>query len=188
MVRTVKLAGAIAAGSKGLARREREQDSLVSLSRAIVRGCALAMKAVHARDKPAAEKEMAGVRKLVARARRAGKEMSYVAAQAYQEYAEARILLAVLEGKEIPSDSELGIPFGPYILGLMDSVGEFRREMLEDLKRGDRKSAEAQFEAMNAVYEATLPLRFSNSILPGFRKKQDVARIQLEYARSELLR
>ena len=171
-----------------LRRQEQAQDGLLVLTREIVRGCATAIKALHAGDKGAAEGEMRKVGALLKRARRADRDMEYVAAQAYQEYCEARILLAVMEDKEIPDYKELGVPFEPYLLGLMDAVGEFRREMLEELKKGRREEAERYFNAMNAVYEATLPLRFSNSLLPGFRKKQDVARIQLENARSELLR
>lgn len=168
--------------------QEKEQDGLIVLSREIVRGCATAIKEIHAREMAAAKRDIATVGKLVAKAKRADKGMGYVAAQSYQEYCEARILLAVLEDEEVPTYEDLKVPFESYLTGLMDAVGEFRREMLEELKRGRRKQAEKYFDAMNAAYEATLPLKFSNSLLPGFRKKQDVARIQLENARSELLR
>ena len=171
-----------------LKRQEKEQDGLIMLSREIVRGCANSIKEIHAHELNKAKKGIAAVGKLVAKARRAEKDMEYVAAQSYQEYCEARVLLAVLEDKEIPDFGELNIPFESYLTGLMDAIGEFRREMLEELKRGRRKEAEKYFDAMNAVYEATLPLKFSNSLLPGFRKKQDVARMQLDHARSELLR
>lgn len=168
--------------------QEQAQDGLLRLTREIVRGCALSIKAVHAREKNAAEKEMARVEELVGKARGEDRDFEYVALSAYQEYAEAKILLAALERKEIPTYEELDIPFEAYLTGLMDSVGELRREMLEELKRGRRKEAEKYFDVMNAIYEAVLPVRFSNSLLPNFRKKQDVARIQLEHARSELLR
>ena len=43
------------------------------------------------------------------------------------------------------------------------------------------------FDAMEKIYEAVEPFQFSNSILPNFRRKQDVARRQIEQARSEIL-
>ena len=188
MVKAKKLESCVAQVSVVLRKREKAQDALLALSRETVRGCAVAIKTLHAGDKKQADKDMVKVAALVKKARAAGDAMQYVASQSYQEFCEARVLLAVMEDKEIPSYEELGIPFEPYLLGLMDVVGEFRREMLEELKRGSKAGAERYFEAMNAVYEATLPLKFSNSILPGFRRKQDVARMQLESARSELLR
>ena len=48
--------------------------------------------------------------------------------------------------------------------------------------------AERYFELASGIYEELLPIRFSNSLLPNFRKKQDVARSQVEQARSELVR
>jgi len=188
MVRIKKLEESIGKIYATLKKQEEAQDGLLVLTREIIRGCATAIKAIHAGDKEAGKKGMEKVEELVKKARGVDRDMEYVAETAYQEYCEARILLAVLEDAEIPSYEDLGVPFEPYLLGLMDAVGEFRRQMLEELKRGRREEAERYFDAMNAVYEATLPLRFSNSLLPGFRKKQDVARIQLENARSELLR
>jgi translin len=87
-----------------------------------------------------------------------------------------------------PTYSELGMPFEPYLLGLCDLVGELRREMLEMLKKGKKKEAEKYFELMSGIYDELMPIRFSNSLLPNFRKKQDVARGQVEQARSELVR
>ena len=168
--------------------REEAQDSMLRLTREIVRGCAVAIKAVHARDRKAAEGEMRKVETLIKKARKGEGEFRHVALSAYQEYAEAKVLLAALEKAELPTHEELGVPFEAYLTGLMDAVGELRREMLGELKRGRRKEAERYFDVMDAIYEAVLPLRFSNSLLPNFRKKQDVARIQIEHARSELLR
>lgn len=188
MVSTNGLKKSVAEANSALRKRERAQDRLVALSREIVRSCAVAIKSLHGKERKAAEAGARDAGALVAQARKADKGLEHVAMQAYQEYAEVRALLAAVSGEEIPSARELRIPFEAYISGLMDCVGELRREMLEELKRGDRRAASARFEAMNAIYEEALPLRFSNSILPGFRKKQDVARIQLDNARSELLR
>ena len=73
------------------------------------------------------------------------------------------------------------------VLGLLDSVGELKREMYESIRKGKKKDAERYFALMEEIFDALLPLRFSNAVLPDFRRKQDVARIQIEQARGELL-
>ena len=70
--------------------------------------------------------------------------------------------------------------------GFLMQTGELKREMYESLRRkGHRKGAESYFKMMPGGHFTTLllPLRFSNAVLPEFRRKQDVARIQLEQAR-----
>ena len=59
--------------------------------------------------------------------------------------------------------------------------------MYESLRSGKRKDAEKYFSMMEDIFDSLLPLRFSNAILPEFRHKQDVGRIQIEQARGELL-
>ena len=130
---------------------------------------------------------MREVERLVKEARALDEEFENITAIAYQEYCEAKTLLALIGKKKIPSYEELSIPFELYLLGLCDVVGELRREMLEEMKRDNTKLAEYYFDRMSEIYEAMLPIRFSNSLLPQFRKKQDVARGQVEHARSELL-
>ncbi|MEW6329404.1 MAG: hypothetical protein AB1468_04765 [Candidatus Micrarchaeota archaeon] len=167
--------------------REKAQDKLLVLVRELVRGCSIAIKCIHSKDMEEAERQMREVERLVKEARSLDKGFENITAIAYQEYCEAKLLLALIARRKLPGYEELGVPFEIYLLGLCDVVGELRREMLEEMKRNDSRRAEYYFERMNEIYEAMLPIRFSNSLLPQFRKKQDVARTQVEHARSELL-
>lgn len=167
--------------------REKAHDKILSESRAIIRRCANSIKMIHAHEITQAKKEIAQMKKELA-ALPVGAEHEYLLNPIWQESAEAQILLAAIERREIPSHSSLKMPFQPYLLGVCDAIGEFRREMLECLKSGDKKGAQYFFGLMSAAYDELLPLRFSNSVLPNFRKKQDVARMQVEQARSELVR
>lgn len=170
-----------------LERREKEQDGILGSTREIVRHCANGIKMLHAGEIAPARKEIAAARKKIAPFSKT-KQFEYLLEQPYQEIAEAVLLLAAVEKKPLPGWKELGMPFEPYLLGLCDFVGELRREMLECLKRGDHKGAARHFEMMSNIYDELAPIRFSNSLLPNFRKKQDVARSQVEQARSELVR
>ncbi len=172
---------------KELEKREKEQDRILSSTREIIRHCSNGIKLIHAGKIAEAKRDIAAAQKKVAQFSKT-RQFSYLLEQTYQEIAEARLLLAAVEKKGFPTWEELSMPFEPYLLGLCDLVGELRREMLEMLKKGSKKEAERYFELMSAIYEELLPIRFSNSLLPNFRKKQDVARSQVEQARSELVR
>ena len=104
-----------------------------------------------------------------------------------QEYVEAQVVLSAVENKKILSFKEVCANEISYLNGLLDATGELKREMYEALRKKERKSAEEYFKMMEDIYDVLLPLRFSNSVLPDFRRKQDVARIQIEQARGELL-
>ena len=171
-----------------LRKQEKAQDELLVLTRELIRDCSMAIKSIHNKEMREAESRVKNAESLLNKVRGIDKDFEYLTLQAYQEYAEAKVLLAIIERKEIPGYGELKIPFKAYLLGLLDCIGELRREMLEELKRGNKQDAEYYFESMSDVYEATLPVRFSNSLLPNFRRKQDVGRLQVENARSELLR
>lgn len=172
---------------KVLEKREKEQDQILGSTREIIRHCSNGIKLIHAGDVKSAKREIESAEKKVAPFAKTA-EFAYLLEQTYQEIAEARLLLAAVEGKTLPGWEELGMPFEPYLLGLCDLIGELRREMLEMLKAGKKEDAECYFGLMSGIYDELMPVRFSNSLLPNFRKKQDVARSQVEQARSELVR
>ncbi|MFN7991584.1 MAG: hypothetical protein U0R44_05485 [Candidatus Micrarchaeia archaeon] len=166
--------------------KEGKLDIVLSENRKIVRSCSNAIKAMHAHD-PSARSHLAeageGLKELSKYREQFPGQLDHV----YQEYAEARIILCAIEEKRIPSFDELQVPEIPYLTGLLDAVGELKREMYESLRKGKREDAEVYFDMMEAIYDELLPLRFSNSVLPEFRRKQDSARHQIEQARGELL-
>ncbi|HSB47792.1 MAG TPA: hypothetical protein VLD37_07310 [Candidatus Bilamarchaeum sp.] len=166
--------------------KEKKLDIVLSENRKVVRSCSNAIKAMHAHD-PSAKTHLdeaeAGLKALAQYASDFPAQVDHV----YQEYAEARIVLCAIEEKRIPSYDELGVPEIPYLTGLLDAVGELKREMYESLRKRKKEDAELYFSMMEGIYDELLPLRFSNSILPEFRRKQDSARHQIEQARGELL-
>jgi translin len=181
------LSGKIGKIIRILEKREKEQDAILVAAREAVRHCSVGIKLVHAGQLEAAKKEIASAEKKIAPFSKT-KQFEYLLLQPYQEIAEAKILLAAAERKKLPGWEEIGMPFEPYLLGLCDAVGELRRQMLEMLKSGNAKEAERYFGLMSEIHDELLPIRFSNSLLPAFKKKQDVVRMQTEQARSELAR
>lgn len=172
---------------KKLTEKEKALDEVILTGRTAVRSCSNTIKAVHAGDMKTAEKHLEEAEKTVKQLLKRKAEFPNQVNHVLQEYAEALIVLEAVEKRRIPGQKELKIDEIPYVLGLLDSVGELKREMYECLRKNNKKDAEKYFMLMEEIFDALLPLRFSNAILPEFRRKQDVARIQIEQARGELL-
>ncbi len=173
--------------AKELSEREKNLDKVLAENRKVVRCCSNAIKAMHAYDLKGAKKHLTDAEKNLKKIRPYADEFPAQLNHVFQEYAEARIVLSAIELKKIPGYGALNVPGTPYLLGLLDAVGELKREMYESLRRGNRNEAGFYFRMMEEVYDELLPLRFSNAVLPEFRKKQDNARRQIEQARGELL-
>lgn len=172
---------------KKLSRKEKDLDFLLAETRKVVRLCSNSIKSMHAYDLKGANAILDEAGELLkGLAPYHGQFPSHIN-HVYQEYAEARIVLSAIEQKKIPSYAKLKLPEIPYLLGLLDAVGELKREMYESLRRGNKHEAGFYFKMMEEIYDELLPLRFSNAVLPEFRKKQDSARHQIEQARGELL-
>ena len=172
---------------KTLSEKEKALDFVLTENRKAVRACSNSIKCMHAYDMKKAKVHLAEADAAIKDLKKYEERFPNHLAHIYQEYAEAHIVLSAIETKKIPSFAKLKIPEVPYLNGLLDAVGELKREMYEALRHGKKKDAEFYFKLMEEIYDELLPLRFSNSVLPEFRKKQDNARRQIEQARGELI-
>ena len=174
---------------KQLKEMEIVQTEMLNDMREIVRLCSRAIKKVHARDYDAAREQANRIKErlkgLVSMADKYPNFNSY-RIHAEQEYVELMTFLSCVKNDKIPDVNELNVHYQSYLLGLLDAVGELRRALLDRLRDDDIKDAERMFKYMNEIYELTVPIVFSESLLRGFRGKQDVARRQVEQARSEI--
>jgi len=104
---------------------------------------------------------------------------------AFQEYAEAKLVLEMKRNGKIATLHDVGISSAAYLLGMLDFVGELRRMTLDALRRGDDEEAEDILAKMEGVYEDLVSLD-RTSILPNFRRKLDSARRILEATRGDV--
>ena len=95
---------------------------------------------------------------------------------AIQEYAEAHILLSLVEQGRYPNSNELKISAISYILGLADSVGEFRRRALNCLLEGNLGEAERCLNIMKEIYGELISLEKAYVLASELRRKCDIAR------------
>lgn len=113
------------------------------------------------------------------------KQVGYVIV-AFQEFAEAKLLYNFVNRRKLLSQREVGVGWMPYLLGLLDFVGELRRMTMDQLKADKLKDAQGTFESMEAIFEDLLMLD-RTSIVPTFRRKMDVAKKLIEATRTDVI-
>ncbi|MGB9635040.1 MAG: hypothetical protein ACPL0A_01030 [Candidatus Micrarchaeia archaeon] len=151
----------------------------------VVRLCGRAMQMIHASRIDDAKVLYEDITKIVKNLPMLGSDEPSLVAM--QEYSELSIMLSIVTGEDVPHYRAIGVSPDAYILGLADAVGELRRQVIEGLRRDDYAHANAMFDNMSEIYELLLPVRFSSSFLPGFRRKLDVARSVVEQCRRDIL-
>jgi len=173
---------------KILAEKEARMDRVIQLNRTIVRDCARAIKCLHNGEMKECEKIVSLLEAKMKSLTRDAAGFEGIASPCYQEYTEVKCLLALTQKKELPDYEELGVPYLEYLTGLCDCSGELRRAMQTSLMNGKKKDAEYYFEKMNEIYDNVMTIKYSGSLIGSLKRKQDVARSQVEQARSEMLR
>ena len=105
---------------------------------------------------------------------------------ARQEYSEACIFLKLSTKNEFVTPKEIGVPSVDYVLGLADVIGEYRRLVLDALREGDLKRSEHGLKTMDDIYVELMALDEAYMLVPGLRRKCDVARRIIETTRGDV--
>lgn len=164
-------------------RRER----LIKESRDVIASCSRSIVNLH-NDKPSeAAKELTKARKTLEGLKRAASpQVSRYLIPPEAEFVEASVVLALVSGREVPSISELNASPEAYLLGLLDSVGELKREVLDSIMQGETTLARKHFSEMEELYSLLSPYSTYDNLVNGLRRKIDVARILVEDTRGIL--
>ena len=93
-----------------------------------------------------------------------------------QEYSEANIFQGLIQESRFVTPDEINVPAVDYVLGLADVIGEYRRLVLDVLREGDAERGEAYLKTMDEAY----------MLVPGLRRKCDVARRIIETTRGDV--
>ncbi len=105
---------------------------------------------------------------------------------AYQEYSEANIFLNLIQKSTFVTPKEIDIPMVDYVLGLADVIGEYRRLSLDALREGFTKKAAECLETMDEIYMELMAMDEAYMLVPGLRRKNDVARRVIEATRGDV--
>ena len=163
------------------------RDKVLEVSREIIKLSGKAITLMHAGDAVEASALLLRLKSQVAKLKKIEKGLEYHSLQAHQEYVEARAFHTILSEHRLASPSELREPEVAYLLGIMDLVGELKREAIDAMRNRQLDKAVEYYNFMKEIYDSTRSMRFASSIAPDFRRKQDTARIQIESTSGELL-
>ena len=173
--------------SKNLEKTNSEREFLIKNNRETVILCSQAIISIHKNDLGLAKKKIlkAKAELIKLKQKTSGALIRYIITPE-QELVEAVSLLAVIEGKEIPSVKSLKVSDESYILGLLDCIGELKRQVIDNIRVGDSKRASDLFDTMENLYLLLYPFASYDKIVKETRRKLDVNRMLVEETRSVL--
>lgn len=164
---------------------EERREKILRDVRTVTLNASKAIINVHAGKKKEAERLLEESKKvLVETSKIAGSDLQKYLTQPAAEYVEASITMAVSKGRSAPTQEELGVDDIPYLLGILDAVGEIKRMVYDRLREGKVNEATRLFKAMESVYASLTPFAAYDHIAPGIRRKTDVARMLIEDTRA----
>jgi translin len=174
-----------------LDRRNAAREQVLRWSRELVRACANSIRAVHRRDFPGAEQQIADAHALNAKMCATLEDLADIfwagyVQDAQKELVEACATYALVKGEPLPQPSALGIAPGPFLNGLAEAVGELRRYVLDMLRRGEMDGCERLLEAMDDIYSLLVTMDYPDALTSGLRRTTDATRGILEKTRGDL--
>ncbi|GAB4577747.1 MAG: haloacid dehalogenase [Anaerolineales bacterium] len=167
------------------------RDRALSITRTLIRHASHTIRAVHRGDNADALVELTSAKKLAAELQANLHEYPSVYFAGYtqdalKEFAEASIVYALLNGKELPTPEELNLQHSTYLQGLAESVGEMRRRCLDILRDGHSEEAERLMDIMDEIYGVLVTMDYSDAITGGLRRLTDLVRGIVERTRGDL--
>jgi len=173
--------------SKNLEKTNSKREFLIKNNRETVILCSQAIISIHKNDLSTAKKKIAKAKSELTKLKQksTGDLVRYIITPE-QEFVEAASLLAVIEGKEIPSVKSLKVSDESYILGLLDCIGEIKRQVIDKIRVGDSHRATKLFDIMENLYLLLYPFASYDKIVKEARRKLDVNRMLVEETRSVL--
>jgi translin len=170
---------------------DRAREQALSLHRCSIRESSLAIRAVHRGEFELARQHLAQAAACVEQVRTTLAPYPDIyyggfLQDAQKELAEARITYEVVTGGSFPGPEEIGVEDIPYLNGLAEAVGELRRHILDQIRRGQTENSEAILGIMDDIYYSLISMDFPDAITRGLRRHTDVARGCLEKTRGDL--
>ena len=146
---------------------------------------------IHQKKQPEAEKTVRDATEKIVELQKLAKQYPDIIycgmfSDALQEYAEANILLTLIKENRFITPKEINVPSIEYTLGLADVVGEYRRLSLDTLREGEVEKGEEYLKGMDEIFIELLSLDEAYMLVPGLRRKTDVARKIIETTRGDI--
>ncbi len=167
------------------------REKALPKSRAAIRFCANSIRATHRQETTTAQELRQQAAALIAEMAsdlHEHQDIFYAGfvQDAQKEYAEAVTFAAMTQSQPLPTPDELVIDWPAYLNGLAEAVGELRRYVLDQLRRGNFAACEVYLGYMDDVYALLISVDFPDAITSGLRRTTDATRGILEKTRGDL--
>lgn len=170
--------------SKSLESNLEKREALIKDTRQVVILCSESIIDCHKNDLRGAAKKIQRARKLLEQYRKkTGVDLYKYLLMPEQEFVEAVSLWSILQGMQVPTAESLKVKEESYLLGLLDCIGELRRDVYDKIRLGRADDAKRMFDVMEELYLMLYPFAYFDKIVKDVRKKLDVARILVEETR-----
>lgn len=174
-----------------LAAKDAAREKALPVCREVIRYSGNSIRTIHRHEFEKADEMLRTARKLLDEAEQvinsaAELNNTNFFRDAQKEYAEGRITLALVTGKQPPAPDELNVDSAAYLNGLGEAVGELRRYLLDSIRKGDLSQGEQLLTAMDDIYSVLVTMDFPDAITGGLRRTTDMVRGVLERTRSDL--
>ena len=171
--------------SKSLKASNASREFLIKNTRDVVILCSHSIIAVHKGDLILAKQKLKKAEAVLkVNQKKAKNNFKKYLITPEQEFVEAHSFLAIVENKEIPSLKSLKVSEVSYVLGLLDCIGELKRLVLDNIRKGQLKKADRIFDVMENLYQTLYPFALYDKIVKEARRKLDVNRILVEETRA----
>ena len=170
--------------SKELEKTNSAKEFLIKNNREVIINCSQAIIAIHKNDLSEAKSKIKKAKALLSKLKqKTSGDLGRYILTPEQELVEAISLLAIIEGKQIPSYKAMKVSGESYILGLLDCIGELKRQIIDQIRVGNSEGAEKFFDIMENLYLMLYPFATYDKIVKESRRKLDVNRMLVEETR-----
>jgi translin len=174
-----------------LEHKEQVRDRAIGQSRALIRHCANAIRAIHRQEWDLIEQRLAQARQAADELRagvRGHPDLYFTGytQDALKEYVEAFVTYAMVRNHPLPVPAELGVESNTYLNGLAEAASELRRHVLDIIRQDHTAEAERLLEVMDAVYSLLVTFDLNDAVTRGLRRRVDALRGVLKRTRGDL--
>ena len=170
--------------SRELEKTNSSREFLIKNNREVIVNCSQAIIAIHKNDLDSAKLKIKKAKLLLVKLKQKAKgDLDRYLLTPEQELVEAVALLSVIERKQIPTYKSIKVSGESYILGLLDCIGELKRQVIDQIRIGNSKNAERYFGIMEEMYLILYPFATYDKIVKEARSKLDVNRMLVEDTR-----
>ncbi|MFQ5496408.1 MAG: RNA-binding protein [Nitrosopumilus sp.] len=173
--------------AKSLGDVQDSREFLLKNSREIIVLCSKSIIAVHKGDVVSGKNNLKQAETLLKKyKKKATGDLRRYLITPEQEFVEAACLIAIVEKKDIPSDKKLAVMPESYVLGLLDCVGELKRQVFDKIRIGEVDEATRIFDIMENLYLHLYTFSMYDKVVKEARRKIDVNRILVDDVRSAI--